>query len=428
MTTNSPPTYWGVPRAYRAAFGLSTALAIWGLLFHRFDLALMAMPLLLATFMSRNLLPTDRTIGKFVAQPDSQTAFSLQMPESMNVDAKQLRVYAQGYRPTILVTNRDQVDLVLNTKRTGPQPTFTVHGRGIGVFGLLVENPWIVTADETFGLPNSYPLGQMPAPTRLRGLTGARQSRRIGDGGDLRDIAPMRPGDSLRRVNWRATGRRSPDLTQLYVRRTFANAEGIAELVIDSRDDVGPDIETWLGSAPLRVDDLTSLDLARHAAASVAGALIGAGDRVGLEDLAYQKRPVAAATGQRQLRRIQQALALSAPHGEPTEVVRPPRLPNDAVIYLFSTLLDDSPVSLATGWVDQGNPVIVVNTLPKVRTGRRAKLALAWRIAALEREQRIANLKSRAIPVVDWQTADSIIPSAELTKIARMQAKQRGRR
>ena len=426
MAISQGDRLWARPHTFWGAIGLGFALVALSLVFRRFDLALLAMPLLLATLLTRNSAPATNTTGTF--RVENPSLYRLDIPTDDGVEAVQVRVFSTGHRQTTLVTEPRSLEISLDSKRTGPHSTFVAQGRGYGSFGFWVEEPWSADAPEAIGLPNAYPLGQMPAPTRLRGLTGARSSRRIGDGGELRDIAQMRPGDSLRRVDWRATGRRSPALEQLYVRRTFANAEGIAELVIDSRDDVGPDLDTWRGSGPLRFDDFTSLDLARHAAASVAAALISAGDRVGLEDLAYQRRPVAAATGQRQLRRIQQALALSAPHGKPVKVVRPPRLPADAVIYLFSTLLDDTPLTFTAGWLEQGNPVVVIDTLPKIRQSRAANLALSWRIITLERQQRIATLRAEAVPVIPWQTADSQIPALELTKIARAQAKTRGRR
>jgi len=430
---------WTQPKVYRGALILGFVLAALGILLQRFDLALMGIPPLLVTSVAGHSRPKGRTIGHFEAPVPNTNAglplttetnekYHLALPGVDNVDAVQVRVYSPGHRPTTLVTKPGNLGLTFDSVRTGPHPTFTVQARGHGAFDLWQEQPWATVASETVGLPTNSPLGLMPAPARLRGLTGSRQSRRFGDGGDLRDIAPMRPGDSLRRVDWRATGRRSPELNQLYVRRTFSNAEGIAELVIDSRDDVGPDLETWRGSGDLRGDDLTSLDLARNAAASVAGALIATGDRVGLEDLAYQRRPVAAATGQRQLRRIQQALALSRPKGEPSKLLRPPRLPNDAVIYLFSTLLDDTPLTLASGWIDQGNVVIVIDTLPNVRTGRSANLAFAWRITQLERNLRLETLKAQGIPIVPWHSAGSVAPATEFAKVARAQAKTRGRR
>jgi len=433
MALHEHPRNWAAPGVYWGALGLGFGLAAFGLLMQRFDLVLIGMPLLLTLLLARKARPERRTQGEFRAASSEPTdvvagPYVLSIPAAENAEYVQVRMYSPGHQTTTVVTEPRDLPLELNSKRTGPHSTFSAQARGYGHAGMWIEEAWDAQAPDAVGMPTSFALGLLPPPKKLRGLTGARHSRRIGDGGELRDIAPMRPGDSLRRVDWRATGRRSPELDQLYVRRTFSNAEGIAELVIDSRDDVGPDLETWRGTGVLRVDDVTSLDLARHAAASVAAALIAAGDRVGLEDLAHQRRPVASATGQRQLRRIQQALALSAPHGRPAEVVRPPRLPADAVIYLFSTLLDDTALKLTAGWVEQGNPVIVVDTLPRVRPGRVANLVLAWRIMTMEREDRIATLRSRAIPVIPWQAADSLVASTELTKIARAQAKTRGRR
>ena len=118
---------------------------------------------------------------------------------------------------------------------------------------------------------------RLPLPPRLRGLTGAHESRRPGEGGGLRDVHPYAPGDRLRRIDWRVTARRAPDLHELYVRREHALAEAVVMLVVDSRDDVGPDPTTWRGSTRPRREDPTSLDLARQAAASVAQAFLGHG-------------------------------------------------------------------------------------------------------------------------------------------------------
>jgi len=417
---------WYVRRDFWAVQAVGLALLALGLLVGRFDLALFGMPLLLAIVLGKATRPTAPTSAEFQASPNHQ--YLLDVAADQNAEAMQVRVFTPGHRPTSLLTTPGSITFLLNSKRTGPYPTFTAQVASYGPFGFEIEKPTLVTAPESFGLPTVFSLRELPLPTRLRGLSGARNSRRIGEGGELRDIATMRPGDSLRRVDWRATGRRSPNLDQLYVRRTFSHAEGVAELVIDSRDDVGPDLETWRGTGQLRVDDLTSLDLARHAAASVAGALLAAGDRVGMEDLAFQRRPISPATGGRQLRRIQQALGLSAPRGEPAEVIRPPRLPADAVIYLFTTLLDDSPVELTRGWIEQGNPVIVIDTLPKVRLVRSESLNMAWRITSMERDFRLAALQAQAIPVIPWQQADSVLPAAELAKLARAQSRMRVRR
>ena len=87
------------------------------------------------------------------------------------------------------------------------------------------------------------------------------------------------------------SGRADRTINRLYVRRTFATADATVMLVIDSRDQIGPRVATWGDAARLREDESTSLDIARHAAISLARQYVSAGDRVGLEDLGKLRRP-----------------------------------------------------------------------------------------------------------------------------------------
>ncbi|WP_425953662.1 DUF58 domain-containing protein [Xylanimonas sp. McL0601] len=390
-----------------AAVGLS-ALAV-GVFFGRADVALLGVPLVLGAVLGRLGLPVGRTSAAFDGGGPSavpgEIAETLRLTAAAGSDVVHLRVFAPGHRPADVVVpgqGERELPLRLSSVRTGPQTTFRADVRGYGPLGASAEDPQRLGAPDRLVLPEASRLGRVPLPSRLRGLTGPRTSRRLGDGSELRDVHPLGPGDRLRRVDWRATARRSPTLDTLYVRRTFATAEAGAVLVLDSRDDVGPDLRTWRGSEPLRVDEPTSLDLARHAAASVATALVDAGDRVGLEDLARRRRPLTPATGKRHLRRILHALALTAPVGTPARRVRPPQVPTDAIVYLFTTLLDDAPLTLVEAWAEQGVPVVVIDTLPDVHPVPERHLTLAWRITAMERADRVRALTARGVPVVRW--------------------------
>ncbi|MFE7506322.1 DUF58 domain-containing protein [Promicromonospora sp. NPDC057488] len=415
---------WQLTSAYTAAVAAGVLLLAVGVLAGRADLALIGVPGLLAAAWARSGRPGSVVGPGTVADADDDAAAvprgTLREPEgsatageliaTLHVapgaaDVVHLRIGAAGHRTTevaLHATPARDVPLRLSSVRTGPQDTFAIDLRG-SLHATWEQEPVQVGGTRRLVLPAAAPLGRLPLPQRLRGLTGPHSSRRLGDGAELRDIHPFTPGDRLRRIDWRTTARRSPDLDTLYVRRTYATAEATAVLVVDSRDDVGPDLHTWRGYGTLRVDEPTSLDLARHAAASVARALVEGGDRVGLEDLARRRRPLPPASGRRHLRRIVHGLALAHPKDRASvHRVRPPQVPADAIVYLFTTVLDDEPLHLVRTWRAKGHPVVVIDTLPDVHPVTESHLRIAWRIARLERDDRLAALTGEGVPVIRW--------------------------
>ncbi|QAY71014.1 DUF58 domain-containing protein [Xylanimonas protaetiae] len=400
---------WRPTQAAAVTVAVGLAVLVGGVVTGQADVALVGVPLVLAVVLGRALRPAGTTTATFETGGPTEVPGlieeTLHLEPAAGADVVHVRVFAPGHRPVEAVVPAGPArDLTvrLASERTGPQRTFHVDARARGPLDGATEDAATARAADRLVLPEASRLGRVPLPSRLRGLTGPRTSRRLGDGAELRDVHPMAPGDRLRRVDWRATARISPSLESLHVRRTFATAEASAVLVIDSRDDVGPDLHTWRGTEPQRVDEPTSLDLARHAAASVAAALVDAGDRVGLEDLARRRRPLTPATGKRHLRRILHALALAAPVGDPTQRVRPPQVPTDAIVYLFTTLLDATPLALVEQWAERGIPVVVVDTLPAVRPVTEKHLRLAWRITTMERADRTRALEARGVPVLRW--------------------------
>lgn len=406
-------------RTPSGAVGTSVGLIVLaaGLLAGRADVALLGLPVLvgaawggrpgaLVQDVPRRATRSALTSVDGHAGP-GELAATLLLDPPPQAEVVQARVAAPGHVPVevVLPASRREVELGLTTVRTGPQPTFVVDVRGHGPGGSTAEDPVRASAPDRLVLPNVMPPGRVPLPHRLRGLTGPHTSRRLGDGSELRDVHPFTPGDRLRRIDWRTTARRAPDLDELYVRRTQATAEATTMLVLDSRDEVGPDLRTWRGNGPQRVDEPTSLDLARHAAASIARAVVDAGDRVGLEDLGRRRRPLPPAAGRRHLRRILHGLAMSSPLGTPARRLRPPRVPADAVVYLFSTVLDDEPLRMVRTWHEGGHRVVVVDTLPAVRPVHEDHLRIAWRVTRMEREDRLRQLTSEGVPVVAWAGA-----------------------
>jgi len=341
--------------------------------------------------------------------------------------AVRLRVGRAGSTTTAALVRVDRtrdVGVTVRTVRTGPQDLVRAEAQGVGAGFATIDDPVSSAPREVLLLPSARRLGPLPLPFRLRGLTGAHESQRPGDGGGLRDVHPFVPGDRLRRIDWRVTARRSPDLSELYVRRTFALADAVVMLVVDSRDDVGPDPATWSGFEPVRPQDPTSLDLARQAAASIARDLVAVGDRVGLDDLGVRRRPVAPGGGRRQLDRIVHRLALTHPEGEPTVRLRAPQLPSGALVVVFSTFLDDAAARAARSWRRSGHRVVAVDVLPRVRAAalnQRERLAL--RLVVIERTDRLAELAANGVELVPWAAGD---PAVELARLARRSHRRPG--
>ncbi len=316
-----------------------------------------------------------------------------------------------------------RVPLVVRTVRTGPQEVASVEAQGLGPGLIAVSESAGPVRRDTLVLPSAAPLRQVPLPARLRGLTGSHPSRRPGEGGDLRDVHQFHPGDRLRRIDWRVTARRSPTLGELYVRGEHALAEAAVVLVVDSRDEVGPDPRTWAGGRPTRPDDPTSLDVARRAAASVARAFIAGGDRVGLDDLGVVRRPLPPGGGRGQLDRIVHALALTKPEGWSRHRVRSPRLPSGALVVVFSTFLDDEPAEAAAAWRRIGHRVVAVDVLPRLRTGHLSgRAATAARLVLVDREDRLADLRDLDVEVVTWRDD----PALALAVLARSDRRRPG--
>src|SRR5699024_5536811 len=195
-----------------------------------------------------------------------------------------------------------QLTVSTASARTGENRLFRVDVVGLGTGHATAGEVTTVGPASVLVLPGWRPLDRLPLPWRLQGMVGPHTSRRIGDGMELHDVALFRPGDRMRRADWRTSARRGMQGGQLrdpYVRRTQAPAEATVMLVIDSRDEVGPDVMTWSGGRAILRSDATSLDIAREAAASLARAYLEAGDRVGSADLGRRQRPVRPSGGRR---------------------------------------------------------------------------------------------------------------------------------
>ncbi|GEA86973.1 DUF58 domain-containing protein [Cellulomonas cellasea] len=428
-----PPALDPWPRTSACAIALTAGLLLLlvGALGGRPDVALVAAAPVVGAAWDLARRPAGSVRASVRPADEGQTGGELRsvlrVEGPPGTDAALLRVRRPGsgtVEVLVRVTGTRELPVTVRTVRTGPQDLVHADVQALGAGLATIAEPVRTEPHSVMVLPAPRPLGALPLPWRLRGLTGAHESRRPGDGGGLRDVHPFSAGDRLRRIDWRVTARRAPDLSELYVRRAYALADAVVVLVVDSRDDVGPDPATWGGMRPVRPEDATSLDVAREAAASVAQQLVAVGDRVGLDDLGARRRPVAPGGGRRQLARIVHSLALTRPEGEVRTRVRPPQLPSGALVVVFSTFLDDDAAQAAGSWRRSGHRVVAVDVLPRVRdTTLSDQERLALRLVSIERADRLAALTAAGVELVAWATGD---PWVDLGQLARQSHRRPG--
>ena len=361
----------------------------------RVEPALVGAPLLLAAALSWDRRPrrtddatdsddvrTETSVastGPAHPSPDGSTALTvvLHAAATQRPDALQLRLALGGAAPV------DAVLAPLTAARTtgevpvvhsGPQRVADVAARAVGADAAWVGVPGDGASVERVVRPRRLPLRRLPLPARLLGLTGQHVSTRPGDGGEFRDIDLFHPGDRLRRIDWRATARAGRS-GELYVRRTTATSDAAVHLVLDARDDLTGMVADWSRAYPRPA--LSSLDIAREAAASLAAAYAAVGDRVGFDDLGESHRVLPPRAGARHRERVMREIELTTATGTTFQRVRSPRLSPGAIVYVLSTFLDDQPSTLALGWRASGHRVIAVDTLP-VRDARDLTPASGW--------------------------------------------------
>ncbi len=402
---------WRRTVALEAAIGLGSVIATVGMLTSRVDVVLIALPLLASAAITLDRKPTAVVrsavrVNVTRSVDDAGTSafdYAVEVNAPAATEFVHLRLTLHGARTRdLIVAPVASVSGRVPVLHSGRQRVIAVDHRLVGVNGAWLSLPEREVVERVVA-PAIAPVASIPLPHRLRGLTGTHGSARPGDGGEFRDLHPYAPGDRLRRIDWKATARRSQGFGDLYVRRTDATSDATLILVIDSREDVGERVEYW-SAGPSGDDGLSSMDLAREAAASLAAAAIGAGDRVGLIDIAAHDGVVRAGSGKRHLDRLLRRIAACEPSGPPLNRRRAPIVPAGAIVYLISTFLDDEATSIAVLWRAAGHRVIAVDVLPApLLEGSERHTHLAHRIVMTERRRRIADVRSNGVEMFRWQ-------------------------
>ncbi|HEX4057224.1 MAG TPA: DUF58 domain-containing protein [Galbitalea sp.] len=435
MTDTSSGDYRWIPSA-GLVFGLVAGILLVGagLLFSRPQLVLIAAPILVSviwTYQRRPRTQPSVSVGTTVAARTTSradVAYSVEFDVPSEAEAIVVRLYERGRERSELVVDSATAALLsgeIEIVHSGPQELVRVDYRLVGPQGGVTTAPVVGPRSSRVIPPRLLPLRRLPLPFRMFGLSGGHDSSRPGDGGEFRDIGQFVPGDRLRRIDWKVTVRRGQGPGDLYVRRSFSTADATVLVVMDSRDEVAQ-LVTNRNSNLLKFDSVTSLDLAREAASSLASAYIASGDRVGFRDLARSTRVLAPAGGSAQLHRLLPTIAQTRPFGAPQRRVRPPIIPAGALVYLLSTFLDGEAAKMAELWRVAGHRVVAVDTLPPTTTeGLRSEQRGALRIVQLEREARILALESLGVDIIRWHPMNRHSPESQLAALSRVARRRR---
>jgi uncharacterized protein (DUF58 family) len=441
---------WRLTPALTAAVVVAVLFAAAGLLAARVDLALLALPFLGAAAWAWDRRPTadepasstlasstvasstvaSSTVASSTVALDGQAdgpeigyTIALATPDAaesvwfriaaLSGEVQEVTVSAHGARQL-----RGRIPLL----HSGPQEIVRVEYRLIGVDGSYLSRGIGPLSVQSVVPVRHAAVSNLPLPHRLQGLTGSHDSARPGDGGDFRDIHPFAPGDRLRRIDWKTTARRGLFAGDLYVRRTAATADATIVVVLDSRDDIGEQVAEWSRNVAAE-KGLSSLDVAREAAGSIAAGYLKTGDRIGFYDLASQNRTILPGAGTRHLQRVLRAIELTQPSDAPTLRHRPPVVPSGSLVYVLSTFLDDESARMAALWRGSGHRVIAVDVLPESRFARATRdERIAHRIVMMERHDRIRSLEAQGVELLRWQEDNTSAPrEARLRSLSRPQ-------
>jgi uncharacterized protein (DUF58 family) len=399
---------WHPTMALTRAVVLGAALLLAAVLLRRPDLVVLAAPLLVGAGLGLAARPAAGPAVRLAGPADAlleggraTVTVTVDAPGGLDVAAIELALPA-GLEPisgaaAVVVEERTEVVLSIRAARwgrrqAGPAALLATAGHGMLSWPVLRTEAVTVT---TWPLRDGFDAAE--TVPRAAGLVGGHRSRQPGEGGDVAGVRPFQPGDRLRRINWRVTGRTG----ELHVTSTYSDRDTEVLLVLDSAQD--------LGRAPE-----SSLDIAVRAAAAVAEHYLRAGDRVALVDLSRPQRSVPARNGRNHLVRLLDVLMDARPHRQAGVT---PSLADvtgygsaSALVVLLSPLTTPAALAAVASLARSGRSVVAVDTLPpQLRPDQRSDwTGLAFRLWRLRRDADLDRLSELGVPVVPWRGAGSL--------------------
>ncbi|MDG6925471.1 MAG: DUF58 domain-containing protein [Nitrososphaerota archaeon] len=356
-----------------------------------------------------------------------------------------LRVRNLGHRPVAMLRIRDSVhaELIGQSTRSAftssllPGETkdffYELRPRSFGVHGL---GPIVLMVQDSTGFfsrhgeLSSYTklavfpetdekLGHLAIrPRRTKAWPGEIAARKAGAGMDYYNIRSLTPGDSVKRINWRASARRSEGYDEFLVNEYVAEVGAEVLIIADA----------GRATAYRTGYDLPAVQTVR-AAMSVAERLLRDRNRVGLLTTGLSPRRIPVGYGRRQFDRVALALLELEPGDSDVQWWVDCSIhmfyPNISQVFFVSSLTDansrDAAAALTRGGqrdviVVSPNPIAAARADDK-RKDRRER-QVATKMAQMERWIELDRLRSANAMVVDWATSSSLEEVMEVHKTA----------
>ena len=285
--------------------------------------------------------------------------------------------------------------LTLDAYRYGGHVLGPTYVRARDPLGFLVWEAAHATRAQLRVYPRSEVLQRIVRPRETQVFAGNEVARLKGEGIEFADMRRFAPGDPLKRVNWRASARRS----ELWVNESHPERNTDVILFVDS-------------FAEARIGGEGTLDLAVRATASLADAYGRRRDRVGLIGYGGILRWLVPGSGMVQLYRIVDALLdteiILSYYWKEIDLIPRRVLPPNALVIALSPLLDPRSVGALLDLRARGFDLVVIDISPLPYAPRpEPRLdALAFDIWALRREALRHRLQHAGVAVTEW-TSDS---------------------
>jgi uncharacterized protein (DUF58 family) len=245
--------------------------------------------------------------------------------------------------------------------------------------------------------PRAEELRSLVTPLETQVFTGNQVARTKGEGIEFADLRRYAYGDSLRRINWRASARRS----ELWVN----------EMHPERNTDVIVFLDTFVEA---REEDESTLDVAVRAAATLADRYLKRKDRVGLISFGGYLNWLLPGSGLVQLYRIVDSLLdteiILSYAWKGVDVIPPRTLPPKALIFAITPLLDERAVTTLIDLRARGFDLAVLEVSPVAfaSAARGEQEELAHRLWRLKRDALRARYQRFGVPVVEWHEGEPL--------------------